>query len=172
MVALQQDGILPQQLTVRTSRSLNTLVEQDHRRGTHHVRPMRGFGSVATAAVTRTGIARMQTLRKGQYRGGWDRARCGGGMGVRSGRVNPGYDNWLCRDDCQVLHQNPRRRALPRYDSLTRRGPPWKERKATALVSAALALVFAFTAPARAQEPSKDGSQQKPETPSPGGGRK
>ena len=40
------------------------------------------------------------------------------------------------------------------------------------LVSAALALVFAFTAPGRAPEPSQDGSQQKPETASPGGGRR
>jgi transposase-like protein len=64
---LKADGGLPPALTVRTNRYLNNLIEQDHRRIKQRVRPMLGFGSVATAEVTLTGIELMQMIRKGQF---------------------------------------------------------------------------------------------------------
>jgi transposase-like protein len=64
---LQTEGVLPKRLTIRTSRYLNNLVEQDHRRVKQRVRPMLGFGSFATAEVTLGGIELMQKIRKGQF---------------------------------------------------------------------------------------------------------
>ena len=52
---------------MRTSRYLNNLVEQDHRRVKQRVRPMLGFKRFATAEVTLTGIELMQKIRKGQF---------------------------------------------------------------------------------------------------------
>jgi transposase-like protein len=64
---LQTEGGLPERLTIRTSRYLNNLIEQDHRRVKQRVRPMLGFGSFPTAEVTLTGIELMQKMRKGQF---------------------------------------------------------------------------------------------------------
>ncbi len=53
---LQQEGLLPAELTVSTSKYLNNLIEQDHRRVKQRVRSMLGFQRFDYAAVTLTGI--------------------------------------------------------------------------------------------------------------------
>ena len=65
---LKGEGALTTDVTVRTSRYLNNLVEQDHRRIKQRVRPMLGFGSFATAEVTLAGIELIEMIRKGQFK--------------------------------------------------------------------------------------------------------
>jgi transposase-like protein len=54
---LQKEGVLPADLIVRTSKYLNNLIEQDHRRVKQRVRPMLGFKRFAHAALPLSGIA-------------------------------------------------------------------------------------------------------------------
>src|SRR5262249_27965818 len=49
---LQEEDGLPADLTVRTSRYLNNVIEQDHRRVKQRVRPMLGFKCFAHATIT------------------------------------------------------------------------------------------------------------------------
>jgi putative transposase len=49
-----------------THRLLNNIVEQDHRAIKRLVRPMLGFHSFRSAAVTLAGIELMHMIRKGQ----------------------------------------------------------------------------------------------------------
>jgi transposase-like protein len=53
---LQDEGILPATLLVRTNRYLNNVIEQDHRRVKQRVRPMLGFERFDHAALTIRGI--------------------------------------------------------------------------------------------------------------------
>ena len=53
---LQEEGILPATLLVRTNRYLNNMIEQDHRRVKQRVRPMLGFKRFDHAALTISGI--------------------------------------------------------------------------------------------------------------------
>ena len=53
---LQEEGILPATLPVRTNRYLSNMIEQDHRRVKQRVRPMLGFKRFAHAALTISGI--------------------------------------------------------------------------------------------------------------------
>jgi transposase-like protein len=64
---LKKSGVLRPQTKVRTSKYLNNLVEQDHRRVKQRTYPMLGFKSFRTAAVTISGIELAQQIRKGQY---------------------------------------------------------------------------------------------------------
>ena len=64
---LKADGILPESVEVRTSRYLNNLIEQDHRRVKQRYSPMLGFKSFSNAAVTLSGIELAQRIRKGQF---------------------------------------------------------------------------------------------------------
>jgi transposase-like protein len=64
---LQKEGILPAELTVRTSKYLNNLIEQDHRRVKQRVRPMLGFKCFAHAAVTISGIELIHRIKKEQF---------------------------------------------------------------------------------------------------------
>ena len=64
---LKAEGVLPFGVEVRTSRYLNNLIEQDHRRVKQRYYPMLGFKSFANAAVTLSGIELAQKIRKGQY---------------------------------------------------------------------------------------------------------
>ena len=50
-----------------TSRYLNNLIEQDHRRVKQRYYPMLGFKNVSNAAVTLSGIELAQKIRKGQF---------------------------------------------------------------------------------------------------------
>ena len=67
VTALQEEGVLAPQLAVRTSRYLNNLVEQEHRRVKQRVRPLRGFKRFTAAEVTRTGIELRHNIRQGQF---------------------------------------------------------------------------------------------------------
>src|SRR5215471_1140344 len=64
---LQQEGVLPAELRVRTSKYLNNLIEQDHRRVKQRVRPMLGFKRFAHAAITLSGIELVHQIQKGQF---------------------------------------------------------------------------------------------------------
>ena len=64
---LQAEGVLPFGVEVRTSRYLNNLIEQDHRRVKQRYYPMLGFKSFSNAAVTLSGIELAQKIKKGQF---------------------------------------------------------------------------------------------------------
>ena len=69
---LQEDGTLPEDLTVRTNQYLNklylnNLIEQDHHAVKQRVAPMLGFKGFASAVVTITGIASVHQIKKGQF---------------------------------------------------------------------------------------------------------
>ena len=64
---LQEEGILPAKLLVRTNRHLNNLIEQDHRRVKQRVRPMLGFKCFAHAVITISGIELVHQIKKGQF---------------------------------------------------------------------------------------------------------
>ena len=61
------EEILPQSIRVRTSKYLNNLIEQDHRRIKQRIYPMLGFNRYANAAITISGIELAQKIRKGQF---------------------------------------------------------------------------------------------------------
>ena len=62
---LKTEEVLPQQTKVRTSKYLNNLIEQDHRRVKQRIYPMLGFKSFVNAAITISGIELAQRIRKG-----------------------------------------------------------------------------------------------------------
>jgi putative transposase len=55
-------------IEIRQIKYLNNLVEQDHRAIKRLVRPMLGFKSFRSAAVTLAGVELMHMIRKGQLR--------------------------------------------------------------------------------------------------------
>ena len=63
---LQAEGTLPSARRVRTNRSLNNVIGQDHRRVKQRVRPMLGFKRFAHAAVTISGIELVRQMKKGR----------------------------------------------------------------------------------------------------------
>ena len=67
VAALQEEEILPAALMVRTSKYLNNMIEQDHRRVKQKVRPMLGFKRFDHAAVTITGIELVHQIKKQQF---------------------------------------------------------------------------------------------------------
>jgi transposase-like protein len=64
---LQDEGILPAELLVRTNRYLNDVIEQDHRRVKQRVRPMLGFKHFDHATITITGIELVHQITKEQF---------------------------------------------------------------------------------------------------------
>ena len=64
---LKQSGMLRPQTKVRTSKYLNNLVEQDHRRVKQRIYPLLGFKSFRNAAVTLSGVELAQQIRQGQF---------------------------------------------------------------------------------------------------------
>ena len=64
---LKAEGVLLECVEVRTSKYLNNLVEQDHRRVKQRYYPMLGFKRFSNAAVTLSGIELAQKIRKGQF---------------------------------------------------------------------------------------------------------
>ena len=52
---------------MRTSKYLNDLIEQDHRRVKPRVYPMLGLKRFANAAVTTSGIELAHKIKKGQF---------------------------------------------------------------------------------------------------------
>ena len=67
MAELKKSGMLPQQVVVRTSKYLNNLIEQDHRRVKQRVYPMLGFKKFWNAADTMSGIELAHKIKKGQF---------------------------------------------------------------------------------------------------------
>jgi transposase-like protein len=55
-------------IRIRSSKHLNNRIEQDHRRIKRRVRPMLGFKSFSSAAVTLSGIEMVHMMRKRQGR--------------------------------------------------------------------------------------------------------
>jgi transposase-like protein len=64
---LKQHTILPIDVCVRTSKYLNNLIEQDHRRVKQRVYPMLGFKRFDNAEVAISGIELTHKIRKGQF---------------------------------------------------------------------------------------------------------
>jgi len=55
-------------IEIRQIKYLNNIVEQDHRAIKRAVRPMLGFNSFWSAAITLAGIELMHVIRKGQLK--------------------------------------------------------------------------------------------------------
>jgi len=67
VTALKEGGMLPPETKVWTSKCLNNIVEQYHRRVKQRIYPMLGFKRFGNAAVTFSGIELAQKIRKGQF---------------------------------------------------------------------------------------------------------
>jgi transposase-like protein len=67
---LKASGELPQRVLVRSSKYLNNLIEQDHRRVKHRLGPMLGFKGFRTAAVVISGVELAEKIKKGQFKTG------------------------------------------------------------------------------------------------------
>ena len=72
---LQAEGRLPRRVRVRSSKYLNNMIEQDHRRIKQRTGPMLGFQRFDHAAVTLSGIELVQKIQKQQFKTG----KLGGG---------------------------------------------------------------------------------------------
>ena len=64
---LKSEGTLPGRVRVRSSKYLNNMIEQDHRRIKLRARPMFGFKRFDNAAVTSSGIELVQKIQKRQF---------------------------------------------------------------------------------------------------------
>ena len=56
---------MPKRVVVRSSKYLNNLIEQDHRRIKKRLRPMLGLKSVETAAIVISAIELAEKIKKG-----------------------------------------------------------------------------------------------------------
>ncbi|EIO7472102.1 DDE-type integrase/transposase/recombinase, partial [Salmonella enterica subsp. enterica] len=61
------DNPAEESITVRQSKYLNNLVEQDHRNIKRRIRPILGFKSFRRAQTLLAGIELIHMIRKGQY---------------------------------------------------------------------------------------------------------
>src|SRR5262245_45726983 len=64
---LKAEGVLPAQIEVRTSKYLNNIIEQDHRRIKQRYYPMFGFKKFRNAKVTLSGIELAARIKKGPF---------------------------------------------------------------------------------------------------------
>jgi len=64
---LKKGGVLRQETKIWTSKYLNNIIEQDHRRIKQRIYPMLGFKRFAHAAITISGIELAHRIRKGQF---------------------------------------------------------------------------------------------------------
>ena len=67
---LKSAGTMPHRVRIRSSKYLNNVVEQDHRRIKHRIRPMLGFKRFEAAAITISGIELAEKIRKHQFKTG------------------------------------------------------------------------------------------------------
>ncbi|WP_145563169.1 DDE-type integrase/transposase/recombinase, partial [Yersinia aldovae] len=67
LATLNADKPDEEAITVRQSKYLNNLIEQDHRNIKRRSRPMLGFKSFRRAQTILTGIELSNMIRKGQY---------------------------------------------------------------------------------------------------------
>src|SRR6201997_4351595 len=65
---LRATGTMPRRVRIRSSKYLNNIIEQDHRRIKQRVRLMLGFKRFDTAAVTITGIELAEKIQKDQFK--------------------------------------------------------------------------------------------------------
>jgi transposase-like protein len=65
---LKSVGTIARRVGIRSSKYLNNIVEQDHRRIKQRIRPMLGFKRFETAAVTISGIELAEKIRKHQFK--------------------------------------------------------------------------------------------------------
>ena len=68
MADLKENGELPKRVRVRTSKYLNNVIEQDHRRVKQRLGRMLGLKSFRTAAVVIGGIELAEKIKKGQFK--------------------------------------------------------------------------------------------------------
>ena len=64
---MKADGLLPDDTKVRTSKYLNSVIEQDHRHIKSRTNVMLGFKRLRSAATTISGIELTHRIRKGQF---------------------------------------------------------------------------------------------------------
>jgi transposase-like protein len=64
---MKADGELNGDTKVRSSKYLNNMIEQDHRGVKSRLRPMLGFKSFRTAAITIAGVELLHRIKKGQF---------------------------------------------------------------------------------------------------------
>jgi transposase-like protein len=64
---MKTDGLLPEDMTVRSSKYLNNLIEQDHRHIKSSTNVMLGFKRFRSAATTISGIELIHRIRKRQF---------------------------------------------------------------------------------------------------------
>jgi transposase-like protein len=64
---MKADESLPKETTLRSSKYLNNLIEQDHRNIKSRINAMLGFKRFGNAATTIAGIELMHRIRKGQF---------------------------------------------------------------------------------------------------------
>ncbi|MBM3758231.1 MAG: DDE-type integrase/transposase/recombinase [Acidobacteria bacterium] len=67
---LKETGELLEELVVRSSKYLNNLIEQDHRRIKQRLRPMLGLKSFESATIVISGIELAEKIKKGQFKFG------------------------------------------------------------------------------------------------------
>ena len=67
---LKGAGELPNRVLVRSSKYLNNLIEQDHRRIKQRLRPMLGLKSFETAEIVISGIELAEKIKKGRFKTG------------------------------------------------------------------------------------------------------
>jgi transposase-like protein len=67
---LKSEGSLPRRVRLRSSKYLNNVVEQDHRRVKQRTGPMLGFKRFDTATITISGIELAEKIKKAQFKTG------------------------------------------------------------------------------------------------------
>jgi transposase-like protein len=67
---LKSAGTMPHRVRGRSSKYLNNVVEQDHRRIKHRIQPMLGFKRFDRAVITISGIELAAKIRKQQFKTG------------------------------------------------------------------------------------------------------
>lgn len=80
---LKKDGVLCLETKIWTSKYLNNIIEQDHRRVKQRIYPMLGFKNFGNATVTISGVELVQKIRKGQF----NTERLTSGVKVRAPRM-------------------------------------------------------------------------------------
>jgi transposase-like protein len=68
IMELKSVGTIARRVGIRSSKYLNNVVEQDHRRIKQRVRAMLGFKRLETAAITISGIELAEKIRKQQFK--------------------------------------------------------------------------------------------------------
>jgi transposase-like protein len=67
---LKSVGTMARRVGIRSSKYLNNIVEQNHRRIKQRIRPMLGLKQFETASVTISGIELIEKIRKHQFKTG------------------------------------------------------------------------------------------------------